>query len=773
MNLKAFRIKNYRSIVDTGWNNLSPDNVTALIGQNESGKTSVLEALKSFYDGLITDDILRSDLKMPEVSCLFELENVSEYPFYELSFPVGVADHINKEGKIILTRSWQDLQNSRLLLDGDEIIRLYGEFDDLWMKLAKKTIDAFANYTSKRKLLAEEAESHDQQVLKLKASLEQLMRKTGELQRQIKKTSINSKKELLEKEKESIGSEIERLEKQVEKIRNELKTSQDELFKASVILNAASVCLGLKDRSDAAGEQVDRTFTEIEEAEKLLENARTAKEHRHAQKKVEQFKNYYLQLSEKYEQITSELNQNLLEMKYLLKGKDEFEARRIAEEEYRLLSRMTTREQAAEEFYSKIPHFELFEDFSSLLPNRIDLEDLFLEHTNTEGYKAVKNFLVIAGLEPEFFTQTNNRILKQKIENLNNELTINFQDYWGQCIGKTNKIQIAFELEHYDFQDPEKKGKPYLEFWIKDELERLYPKQRSRGVRWFLSFYLELKASAKKHIGRNRVLLIDEPGLSLHARAQEDVLKVFEDIRDTLQVIYTTHSPHLIDLSKLFRILAVQRAHETENSETILFDAASLHTAAQDTLSPIYSLMGVRLSEHEFIRQKNNVLVENTASYYYLTAMLPLADMKKEVSFLPATESQSLQLLSNLMLGWGLDYSILIFDHSKDHAYINQLEKTVEAGREGKPGKILHVENAAMVEDLFSTLDFKKFILQQRVGIPETNSDYILENNLSRTMLASHFAQRIKNSKFSFADFDEETKSNFKKLAQRLNALLT
>ncbi|MEZ4999702.1 MAG: hypothetical protein R2727_03185 [Bacteroidales bacterium] len=41
-----------------------------------------------------------------------------------------------------------------------------------------------------------------------------------------------------------------------------------------------------------------------------------------------------------------------------------------------------------------------------------------------------------------------------------------------------------------------KAGKPYLEFWVKDEGERLYPKQRSRGVRWFLSFYLELMAAS-------------------------------------------------------------------------------------------------------------------------------------------------------------------------------------------------------------------------------------------------------------------------------------
>ena len=43
MKLVAFRIRNFRSIVDTGWQNISPDNITCLIGQNESGKTSVLK----------------------------------------------------------------------------------------------------------------------------------------------------------------------------------------------------------------------------------------------------------------------------------------------------------------------------------------------------------------------------------------------------------------------------------------------------------------------------------------------------------------------------------------------------------------------------------------------------------------------------------------------------------------------------------------------------------------------------------------------------------
>lgn len=45
MKLKEFRITNFRSIVDTGWCPFSPDGVTVLVGQNESGKSSLLHAL--------------------------------------------------------------------------------------------------------------------------------------------------------------------------------------------------------------------------------------------------------------------------------------------------------------------------------------------------------------------------------------------------------------------------------------------------------------------------------------------------------------------------------------------------------------------------------------------------------------------------------------------------------------------------------------------------------------------------------------------------------
>jgi AAA15 family ATPase/GTPase len=77
MRLTAFRIYNFRSIVDSDWQGLSPDNITCLIGQNESGKTSVLEGLHVFHKGVISEDVLRSDMSLPKVSCRFEVEGKS------------------------------------------------------------------------------------------------------------------------------------------------------------------------------------------------------------------------------------------------------------------------------------------------------------------------------------------------------------------------------------------------------------------------------------------------------------------------------------------------------------------------------------------------------------------------------------------------------------------------------------------------------------------------------------------------------------------------
>jgi predicted ATP-dependent endonuclease of OLD family len=132
MKLCSFRIKNFRSIVDSGFCSLAHDNITALIGQNESGKTSVLEALKSFSDGIIVTDILRSDLSSPVISCIFSL-SVEELSSISRSMilPIDLKTYVLEKQEIILTRSWNDDLISKLEIDGEEILAIYNQHNFL------------------------------------------------------------------------------------------------------------------------------------------------------------------------------------------------------------------------------------------------------------------------------------------------------------------------------------------------------------------------------------------------------------------------------------------------------------------------------------------------------------------------------------------------------------------------------------------------------------------------------------------------------------------
>ena len=130
MKLTAFRIRNFRSIVDTGWQNISPDNITCLIGQNESGKTSVLEGLKVFYSGIISEDVFRSDLSLPEVSCRFTIPKgwlikVTENPGTELKELLSGLTHVE------LTRSWIADLSSVINVSG-EISQYLDSLEDAW-----------------------------------------------------------------------------------------------------------------------------------------------------------------------------------------------------------------------------------------------------------------------------------------------------------------------------------------------------------------------------------------------------------------------------------------------------------------------------------------------------------------------------------------------------------------------------------------------------------------------------------------------------------------
>ena len=760
MKLTAFRIRNFRSIMDTGWQSLSPDNITCLIGQNESGKTSVLEALKVFYTGIISEDVLRSDLSLPEVSCRFSIPKgwllkITDNPGTELKELLSGLSHVE------LTRLWIADLTSIINVSG-EISQYLDSLENAWkIYLSDVTIKLEGELN-----LIPELEMNLERIIEQETYLRS---KLFALESKRKSFRIFTKKAsdpggIQETEYTGLRGQLNGLMKKKEDIVGELAKKQAMKRAGETWKVLLEKCSNLENHLGELSLKLEEWHQKMTQSMRPLEDENDLE--------WNNVLNDYRKTRAERDVKRAELDRHIALSNYIMEGNSETEAEHKVNEIIHSYKSQYNSDILGKKYFEHCPVFELFEDFSSLLPNRIDMEDIISGNNQVEGYKAARNFLSIAQLDYTFFQQPSTRILKQKIENLNHTLTINFQDFWQQSIGQNNnKIHIQFELDHYSALYGTKAGKPYLEFWIKDDGERLYPKQRSRGVRWFLSFYMELKASA--NINKKMVLLVDEPGVSLHARAQEDVLKVFEDIKDKIQVIYTTHSPHLVEINKIHRVLAVQRDDlDSLRSTTKILDPLRLSTASPDTLTPLQSILGNPVAGEGFSSKKINLVVNDTGSFYILSSIIYLMGFKGRITVVPATNVSSIPLMCNIMMGWGLEFAVLLFENEEESRIGALLKETIFKTESGGSDLIVRMpESYYNSEDLLSTLDFKNHILKTREGITVSNSEYVREKDIPRNFMFSRFLSDVKAGRIKMNDFDEESLENFRQVIDTLKGL--
>jgi energy-coupling factor transporter ATP-binding protein EcfA2 len=760
MKLTAFRIRNFRSIVDTEWQSLSPDNITCLIGQNESGKTSVLEGLKVFYSGVISEDVLRSDLSLPEVSCRFSIPKgwlikITDNPGTELKELLSGLTNLE------LTRVWIADLSSVIYVSG-EISQYLGSLEDAWRLYLNDVIVK----------LEEEMKS----IRDLEATLSKLTEEESEIRTRLPRNDVKGISfRLFGKKKADLpvqkNSHSPGLKNQLIELKKNKEAVAARLLKEQPVKRAGERWKKLQEKAADLENHMRKLSIKLEERhQKMTLLMRPIDDDSDLEWKGILID--YRKTRNERDLNIAELDRHIAFSGYIIEGITGTEAEKKVNEIIQSYKSQYNSDILGRKYFEHCPVFELFEDFGSLLPNRIDMGDIITGNEQVEGYKAARNFLSLAQLDYSFFQQPSSRILKQKIENLNHSLTSNFHDFWQQSIGSNNKIHIQFELEHYNASYGDKAGKPYLEFWIKDEGERLYPKQRSRGVRWFLSFYMELKASATLS-SKQLVLLVDEPGVSLHARAQEDVLKVFEDIKDKIQVIYTTHSPHLVEINKLHRVLAVQRDDlDSLRSTTRILDPLRLSAASPDTLTPLQSILGNPMEGDGFSVKRVNLIVNDTGSFYLLNAIILLMGFKGKICVIPSTNVSSIPLLCNILMGWGMDFAVLLFENDEEIKIAELLKNTVfKTDISGRELIIRMPETFLNSEDLLSTLDFKNHILESREGITVPNSVYIREKELPRNFILSRFLSTVKEGKVKVTDFDDETLDNFKLIIDLIKVL--
>jgi len=392
-----------------------------------------------------------------------------------------------------------------------------------------------------------------------------------------------------------------------------------------------------------------------------------------------------------------------------------------------------------------IANFILFISFEDVFPSEVPLGEAV-------DNELIKDLAIISDLNLELITSDSIALKTKHKQQLNVRLKEDYQKFWTQDL--TN-LHIEWDSEK-------------LYFLIKEDEDFYPPSLRSKGKQWHLAFYVRVAARAREDVPN--IILIDEPGLFLHAKAQKDVLKRMEDSAQDAPIIFCTHSPYLIKIGKLGRIRLISR---TTKKGTLISN--KIHKGAdKETLTPIITAIGLDLSMGLDIAKDNNVILEGITDYYYISAFKELLNFSfdKEVHFIPSVGADKFNFLVPLMIGWGLNYCCVLDNDDKGRRIEKKLLEDFE--HIGVKTKLVGKSKGEEIEDLFEREDFIKYVLNENsneVVTDKKNSDIIKQRdkNYDKVLLSKLFLEKIKDGGISLS---EDTKGNFRNLLEEINRLM-
>ena len=146
--------------------------------------------------------------------------------------------------------------------------------------------------------------------------------------------------------------------------------------------------------------------------------------------------------------------------------------------------------------------------------------------------------------------------------------------------------------------------------------------ERSAGFVWFFSFLV--KFAQVQADDAAAVLLLDEPGLTLHGKAQADLLRFFDrELSPKHQVAYSTHSPFMVPPERLLdvrivedRVIVSPSGRRQPEGTKVRDDVLATDP---DTLFPLQGALGYKATQTLFVG-KHTLLVEGPSDILFLQA---------------------------------------------------------------------------------------------------------------------------------------------------------
>lgn len=412
----------------------------------------------------------------------------------------------------------------------------------------------------------------------------------------------------------------------------------------------------------------------------------------------------------------------------------------------------------------RIPKFLYFDDYK-LLPGKINLRSLqarvqVSESTNppkllSDEDQTVLALLRIARIELNDIAEPGSyEKSKARLEGISNSITDQVFKFWTQ----NKQLEVQFDIKEDPADQPPFNNGHNLYIRIRNQRHRVSVPfdQRSKGFIWFFSFLVWFDSISEQiDAGTDLILLLDEPGLSLHALAQLDFLRYIDELSSEHQILYTTHSPFMIHDNRLHQVRTVEDLPEvgTKVSE-------NLTGSDPKTIFPLQAALGYTIAQNLFIA-KRNLLVEGPADLLYLKFMGSLLEQKgrttlrDDLTVVPVGGLDKLATFVALLAGNELEMTVLHDYKAKPDARLQSLveEKLIRDRqvmhygmfRDGKKSTSAAGMKDTDVEDLFAvdfylqlfSATFKKELASKTVAESDLPPGDRVVDRLTRWLVAN------------------------------------
>lgn len=249
--------------------------------------------------------------------------------------------------------------------------------------------------------------------------------------------------------------------------------------------------------------------------------------------------------------------------------------------------------------------------------------------------------------------------------------------------------------------------------------------ERSRGFQWFFAFYITFSADTDGGHAEDAIILLDEPGLYLHAKSQSDLLRHLEnDFKN--QILYSTHSPFMVPTHSLNSVRTVNISEDA--GTTVTNDP----TGDSRTLFPLQAALGYDIAQSLFIGP-NNLVVEGVTDYWILSAVSAYASEKGNVSLnptltmTPSGGAQKVSYMVALLTSESLNVLVLLDTERDSRATKEELLKS----------KLIRDKNVVFVSEAFSS--------------PPNEADIedLLDPNVYEALVLESYSSELEGKKLS------------------------